>query len=192
MFVDPLAAGIPPSPNGELLTARKSTLLKCVAQLIPLDEGKPFLLHKTPESWGFPTWRSKVLYVPQRPRTPLISARALIEIAINSGTPLEFFKQARDFGSRKGRVHADDPVSLGEDWGLPPRVWHEEWTQASGGEAQRAMLAIAVALKPDILLLDEPTSYPHRPPLLHGRLTRGGPWMKLVFKRWRKRYGIES
>jgi ABC-type iron transport system FetAB ATPase subunit len=50
-------------------------------------------------------------------------------------------------------------VSLGESWGLPPRVWHEDWSQASGGEAQRAMLAIAVALKPDVLLLDEPTSY---------------------------------
>jgi len=48
---------------------RKTTLLKCVAQLIILDEGKPFLWHKTPESWGFPAWRARVLYVPQRPRT---------------------------------------------------------------------------------------------------------------------------
>jgi ABC-type iron transport system FetAB ATPase subunit len=56
-------------------------------------------------------------------------------------------------------MQPDDPVGLGEDWGLPPRIWHEEWSQASGGEAQRAMLAIAISLKPDILLLDEPTSY---------------------------------
>jgi len=49
----------------------KTTLLKCIAQLILLDEGKPFLSHKTPEAWGFPTWRSRVLYVPQRPRTSL-------------------------------------------------------------------------------------------------------------------------
>jgi ATPase subunit of ABC transporter with duplicated ATPase domains len=106
----------------------------------------------------------------------------LMEIAITSGTPLEFFKQARDFGSRKGRIQADDPVSLGEDWGLPPRVWHEEWSQASGGEAQRALLAIAVALKPDILLLDEPTSYQPHSPLFVSRLTVVGLWMRWVFK----------
>lgn len=79
--------------------------------------------------------------------------------ALTSGTPLEFFNQCRLFSSRGSRVQADDPVSLAEDWGLPPRIWHEEWSQASGGESQRAMLAISICLKPDILLLDEPTSY---------------------------------
>ncbi len=73
---------------------------------------------------------------------------------------MEFFTQCRAFLSRRSRMQPDDPVSLSEEWGLPPRIWHEEWSQASGGEAQRAMLAIAVSLKPDILLLDEPTSYP--------------------------------
>jgi ABC-type glutathione transport system ATPase component len=72
---------------------------------------------------------------------------------------MDFFKQCRSFSARASRMQPDDPVSLGETWGLPPRVWHEEWSEASGGESQRAMLAIAVALRPDILLLDEPTSY---------------------------------
>jgi len=71
---------------------------------------------------------------------------------------MEFFKQCHAFSARSG-LQPDDPVSLGETWGLPPRIWHEEWAQASGGEGQRAMLAIAISLKPDILLLDEPTSY---------------------------------
>ena len=70
---------------------------------------------------------------------------------------MEFFEVTRKFGARK-KIQPDDPVSLGETWGLPPRVWHEDWSQASGGEGQRAMLAIAICLKPDILLLDEPTS----------------------------------
>lgn len=77
---------------------------------------------------------------------------------MTSGTPMEFFKQCHAFSARSG-LQPDDPVSLGETWGLPPRIWHEEWAQASGGEGQRAMLAIAISLKPDILLLDEPTSY---------------------------------
>src|SRR5271169_3156349 len=72
---------------------------------------------------------------------------------------MEFFKISRSFSSRTKRIQPDDPVVLGQDWGLPPRIWHEEWSQASGGEAQRAMLAIAICLKPDVLLLDEPTSY---------------------------------
>lgn len=79
-------------------------------------------------------------------------------VAISSGTPMAFFNRCRSFMSRKSRMQPDDPVSISEDWGLPPRIWHEEWSQASGGEAQRAMLAIAVSLKPDIMLLDEPTS----------------------------------
>lgn len=72
---------------------------------------------------------------------------------------MEFFNQCRTFSSRGSRMQPDDPVTISETWGLPPRVWHEEWSQASGGEGQRALLAIAVSLKPDILLLDEPTSY---------------------------------
>ena len=79
--------------------------------------------------------------------------------AITSGTPMEFFNECRGFASRGSRMQPDDPVGISETWGLPPRVWHEDWSQASGGEAQRAMIAIAVSLKPDILLLDEPTSY---------------------------------
>ena len=71
---------------------------------------------------------------------------------------MQFFEHCRSFSSRSSRNPPDDPVTLAEEWGLPPRIWHEDWSQASGGEAQRALLAIAVCLKPDVLLLDEPTS----------------------------------
>jgi hypothetical protein len=47
------------------------------------------------------------------------------------------------------------------------------------------MLAIAIALKPDILLLDEPTSYP---PVWE--TTNTVHWMKKRFSSWRKHYEI--
>lgn len=45
-------------------------------------------------------------------------------------------------------------------WGLQPAdtFLNKEWTQLSGGESQRMVLAIAIASKPCILAFDESTS----------------------------------
>jgi ABC-type iron transport system FetAB ATPase subunit len=88
-----------------------------------------------------PIWRSRVMYVPQRP-------------SVHPGTPLDFFNMVKKFASQKNKKKIDDPVQIGIQWNLSESHFNEKWSNLSGGEMQRAALAIAVALNPDILLLD--------------------------------------
>ncbi|KAI8086305.1 P-loop containing nucleoside triphosphate hydrolase protein [Halteromyces radiatus] len=78
--------------------AGKTTLLKCLAELVPYTEGESTLHGKKASDYGIPTWRSKVMYVPQR-------------AAIHPGTPLDLFEMAKKFQSQKGKSFGD-PVSF--------------------------------------------------------------------------------
>ncbi|KAG0256069.1 hypothetical protein BG011_004759 [Mortierella polycephala] len=88
--------------NASFVTISKSTLLKCINQTIALDEGQVWLQDKTPEEWGIPNWRSRVMYIPQR-------------TAIMEGTPMSFVDEVRRFKTHKRSAKDgafDDPVEI--------------------------------------------------------------------------------
>ena len=122
----------------------KTVLLRALAMLDPLEDGEVKLQGRKPEEWGFRHWRSRVCYVAQHP--PVLP-----------GTPAEYFDMVAHLGVQEGRQHGD-PLFFARRWGLKDHQADQQWAKLSGGEKQRFLLAVALAWRPDVLLLDEPTS----------------------------------
>jgi len=126
----------------------KSQILRTIVGLEESRDNSSISLSGDPVcSSDLPRFRSRVCLVPQN--------KATLE-----GTPNQFYKQIIRYQSRK---HRDEnlsdrivvPSDIAKKWDLGVEAFDQHWRTLSGGESQRAALAIAVALNPDVLLLDE-------------------------------------
>ena len=138
--------------------AGKSILLRTIAGLEPTDvsSGALTLAGKSPTGLGLPNWRARVSYVAQnRPSV--------------DGTPRQLHSAAISLASQRARLAAGTPSAaartppslddIAARLGLDsPSCVDRAWSSLSGGEAQRAMLAVHLATAPDFLLVDEPTA----------------------------------
>ncbi|PXF43840.1 Sulfate/thiosulfate import ATP-binding protein CysA [Gracilariopsis chorda] len=130
----------------------KSSALRCIANLDRYESGEITFYDKTPQQLGFCEWRRHITYVPQH----RVSFK---------GTPMELFKRSLGLRSRRNVSKSTETQRLGEyltickSMGLnQDSIQSQQWVELSGGQAQRAIIALCIAIRPDVLLLDEPSS----------------------------------
>jgi iron complex transport system ATP-binding protein len=132
-------------PNG----AGKSTLLGIMAGLRPGYSGSCRLYGIEAPRWRRRDFARQVAFVPQSLRLDFPFTAQ--EVVYMGRTPHAggFFESSRD---REAARHAMDLTDMGE-------FAHRDFRALSGGERQRVVLASALAQEPQVLLLDEPTTF---------------------------------
>ncbi|MEJ2639340.1 MAG: ATP-binding cassette domain-containing protein [Desulfosarcinaceae bacterium] len=127
-------------PNG----SGKSTLMRLLGFLEPPAGGEIRFCGQVARPFD-PSIRFQVTMLPQEP----FLMRRSVSANIAYGLRLR---------GEKGDLTARIKAAL-EEVGLAPAEFrHRQWNQLSGGEAQRVALAARLALRPRVLLMDEPTA----------------------------------
>jgi iron complex transport system ATP-binding protein len=133
-------------PNG----AGKSTLLNCLMNLLSPQKGSVFLRGKPLKKMSAREIARGIGYVPQT-HVPIYSYIVRDFIAMGRTPYLGPFQQP---GTRDYALVEDAMTELGI-WKLRDRSYAE----LSGGERQQVLIARAIVQQPEIIILDEPTSY---------------------------------
>ncbi len=140
----------------------KSTLLKTICRIIRPMDGDVLLDGKSIGDYGSRELAKKVAILPQNPTAPgEITVRELV-----------MYGRAPHQGSLFARTTKEDKEIV--QWALKETELlpfaDRGITHMSGGQRQRAWIAMAIAQNTDILFLDEPTSFldvSHQMDVLH-------------------------
>lgn len=129
-------------PNG----GGKSTLLKLLVGLLKPNSGVVSVFGESPERV-----RSRIGYLPQNPSLDLSFPATVLDVTL-----MGRLHPAGPFGrygtkDKEAALHALDTV------GLASRI-HDRFSQLSGGQMRRLLIARSLAAEPNLLLLDEPTA----------------------------------
>ena len=133
-------------PNG----CGKSTTLKAVSRINPVSSGSITLLGKPVQEYSYKEFARKLAILTQSPQAPA-------DITVRDLVAMGRFPYRSFFGGAAKEDQACIEWALREANLIP--FQHRALQTLSGGERQRAWIAMALAQKPQVLLLDEPTTY---------------------------------
>ena len=126
----------------------KTSILRVVLGLDALSDGQVLWNGKNLLAEDPVRWRSVAVGVLQTPspleETPLLAVKRVLRHRVP-----ESDRETPDVAS---------VVAVAETLLLPERTWDQSFGKLSGGEICRMHLALALALNPRLLLLDEPTA----------------------------------
>lgn len=141
----------------------KTLLMRTLVGLDPIETGQIIGLGKRLSQWSLPVYRTKVIYLPQRP--------TLFEGSVEQNLEMVFqLSGHRGRGYNRDRILVYlDTLQRGSDF------LRLSAPQLSGGEGQLLGLLRALQLDPQIFLLDEPTAS------LDPETTR---WVETLIDQW--------